>query len=123
MKQNNGCHCRPDLRLAIYLRDEFTCVYCGIDLYSAESVSITLDHLKPQKNGVNNKPSNLVTACRRCNCSRQDKAWKSFATGGAINRILKHRRRSIKRYRKLANELIQKGWVRLKSNQIQPITI
>ncbi len=103
---NNGCILRKDLRLAIYLRDHFQCVYCGKDLHSADPQNITLDHLQCQTNGGNNAPTNLVTSCRRCNCSRQDRPWTEFAPGGSIDRIRRNRRRKINRYRVLAKELI-----------------
>lgn len=57
---NNGCRIRKDLRLAIYLRDHFQCVYCGRDLHGADPQDITLDHLTCQTNGGNNDPSNLA---------------------------------------------------------------
>src|SRR4051812_35019306 len=33
-------------RLAIYLRDRMTCVYCLVDLHDADPRDITLDHIK-----------------------------------------------------------------------------
>lgn len=79
-------------RLAIYIRDEFTCCYCGTNLKNSEPADVTLDHLVPRNplvahgNG-GNENTNLVTACRSCNSSRQDKPWMDYATGGAIDRI------------------------------------
>jgi 5-methylcytosine-specific restriction endonuclease McrA len=84
---------RPEKRFAIYLRDEFTCQYCGTDLRSASAEEVTLDHLKPRIKGGSNAESNLVTACRACNSSRQDRPWTEFAPGGAHERI----RRTIRR--------------------------
>ena len=75
-----GVCLRPDLRLAIYLRDRFTCVYCLADLHGAHQMDITLDHLTPDSAGGSNAPANLVTACRACNCSRQDKPLSRFAS-------------------------------------------
>ena len=109
---NVGCCVRPDLRLAIYLRDRFACLYCGQDLHGNTlftTAELTLDHLTPQKEGADNRPTNLITACRKCNCSRRDKPWKQFATGGAVDRIARNRRRSIKRYRDVAKSLIFNG--------------
>lgn len=79
-------------RLAIYIRDEFTCCYCGANLKNAKPENITLDHLVPRNplvahgNG-GNESTNLVTACRSCNSSRQDRPWLDYATGGARDRI------------------------------------
>lgn len=103
---NKGAQVRKDLRLALYLRDRFTCCYCGTDLHSAEPFNVTLDHLLPRANGGGNEPSNLVTACRACNCSRQDKPWIEYATGGARDRIEQRRTTPIESYRTLAKALI-----------------
>jgi len=79
-------------RLAIYIRDEFTCCYCGKNLKNSPAEDVTLDHLVPRNplvvhgNG-GNENTNLVTACRSCNSSRQDRPWASYATGGARDRI------------------------------------
>jgi len=48
----------------IYERDGYKCVYCG----STENLSI--DHRIPQKYGGNNSEKNLVTACKKCNSSK-----------------------------------------------------
>jgi 5-methylcytosine-specific restriction endonuclease McrA len=59
------------MRLAIYMRDRFTCVYCCRDLHAAEPFTITLDHIKPRNAGGKHTPKNLVTACRSCNSSKK----------------------------------------------------
>ncbi len=61
------------LRLAIYMRDRFTCVYCLRDLHDAPSFDMTLDHVTPREFGGRHIVSNLVTACRSCNSSKQHK--------------------------------------------------
>jgi hypothetical protein len=82
-------------RLAIYIRDGFACQYCGRDLRRAERSDVTLDHLVPHCKGGSDVAENLVTACRRCNSSRGCKPWRKFAPGGAIERILRTRRRKL----------------------------
>lgn len=82
----------PEKRLAIYMRDGFTCAYCGTDLRNVDARGITLDHLVPRNvkvahGGGGNESTNLITACVSCNSSRQDKPWMDYATGGAIDRI------------------------------------
>jgi 5-methylcytosine-specific restriction endonuclease McrA len=83
---------QPCRRLGIYIRDEFTCCYCGKSLKNSPPEEITLDHLTPRNplvahgNG-GNESTNLVTACRSCNSSRQDRPWMDYATGGARDRI------------------------------------
>lgn len=84
---NGGKWIRPEKRLAIYIRDNFTCLYCGRILKDASSREVTLDHLVPRSDGGNNEATNLVTACLSCNSSRQDRPWMDYATGGAIERI------------------------------------
>ncbi len=89
--QPEGQWIRREKRLALYLRDEFTCLYCGRNLKTAAPADITLDHLLPRHFGGTNDPTNLVTACRSCNCSRQDRPWVDFAPGGARERIEQRR--------------------------------
>jgi hypothetical protein len=63
-------------RLAIYLRDGLSCAYCG---HSVElGAKLTLDHLKAHSMGGDNKPTNLVTSCERCNKSRGNRPVSSF---------------------------------------------
>jgi hypothetical protein len=102
---NKGCCVRAEKRLAIYLRDSFMCQYCGKDLHREKPFNVTLDHLRPQVKSGNNEPKNLVTACRACNCGRQDKPWRKYATSGAIQRI----QRTVKRVlpRDLAKSIIK----------------
>lgn len=65
MMSSNGMWIRPHKRLAVYLRDDMACVYCGAE------ENLTLDHLRPRTKGGSNSDSNLVTACTGCNSSRQ----------------------------------------------------
>lgn len=85
--QASGQWITSERRLAIYLRDQMACLYCGRDLRDAAPSEITLDHLTPRSEGGTNVSENLVTACRACNSSRGAKPWREYATGGAIIRI------------------------------------
>jgi 5-methylcytosine-specific restriction endonuclease McrA len=80
---------RPEKRLAIYIRDNFRCAYCGTDLGVALPEEMGLDHLVCSSEGGSNHQSNLVTACRTCNSSRGTRPWRTYAPGGAIARIEK----------------------------------
>ena len=104
--QAEGQWIRTDKRLAIYLRDRFTCLYCCQDLHGAEASDITLDHVRCQSDGGGNGEDNLVTACRSCNCSRQDKPLARFAGKETRAHIRRNMARSLKPYRKLAKAIL-----------------
>jgi len=97
---------RPAKRLALYLRDGFCCAYCGRDLHGAAPAEVTLDHLRPGHRAGNHGARNLITACRSCNSSRQDRPWMDYATGGAVDRIEQLRARELAPYLELAKALI-----------------
>jgi 5-methylcytosine-specific restriction endonuclease McrA len=68
----------PQRRLAIYIRDGFTCCYCGRNLKDADRREVTLDHLTPKADGGTHASTNLITACGKCNFRRQDRPWRAF---------------------------------------------
>ncbi|MCC7103778.1 MAG: HNH endonuclease [Chloroflexi bacterium] len=56
---------RPKVRLTrreIFIRDGFTCQYCGV-----KTRDLTLDHVVPRHRGGKHTWDNLVSACRACN--------------------------------------------------------
>lgn len=55
------------LRYEILRRDNHTCRYCG---GTAPDVTLTVDHVIPVSLGGDNKPENLVAACRDCNAGK-----------------------------------------------------
>ncbi len=81
------------VRLAIYLRDDFCCSYCGTCLRERSRREIHLDHLVAREVGGTDEPENLVTACGPCNSKKQARKWTEFATPGAVIRIRRLRRR------------------------------
>ena len=101
---SGGKWIRPEKRLAIYLRDKLTCSWCNSKLSEHDA---TLDHLRPQKSGVDNSPRNLVTSCRKCNSARGSRGIREFAeavanyvdngetTETVLMRIRRRRRRNI----------------------------
>jgi 5-methylcytosine-specific restriction endonuclease McrA len=97
---------KKDRRLAIYLRDRFSCLYCLKDLSSADPRDITLDHIKPESDGGSNHESNLCTASRTCNCRRQDTPLARFAGPETRSHIRRNCKRSLAPYRKLAKALL-----------------
>ena len=91
-KLNGGKWITKERRLAIYMRDNFSCCYCGCSLKNIEDPKgIALDHLLPRVAGGNNDSTNLITVCRSCNSKRSDRPWVDYATGGAIDRINQQR--------------------------------
>ncbi|MFH0942449.1 MAG: HNH endonuclease [Chloroflexota bacterium] len=49
-------------RLEIFVRDNFTCQYCG-----AQTRQLTLDHVSPRYRGGEHTWENVVSACPACN--------------------------------------------------------
>lgn len=54
----------------VFLRDEFTCQYCGVDVNRR---SATLDHLVPSSKGGKSTWENSVCACGPCNAMKGNK--------------------------------------------------
>src|SRR3990167_3666614 len=104
--QPTGQWIRADKRLAIYLSDRLTCLYCLRDLHGAAPSDITLDLLVCQCDGGANDERNLVTACRSCNCRRQDKPLARFAGPETRRHIRRNTARSLAPYRKLAKAIM-----------------
>ncbi|RMD89729.1 MAG: HNH endonuclease [Calditrichaeota bacterium] len=57
----------------IYLRDNYTCQYCG---KVGSPDELTLDHILPQSRGGKSVWENLVTSCKRCNTMKGDQTPK-----------------------------------------------
>lgn len=53
------------LKLKVYRRDNFCCVYCGS--YPTQDNNLTIDHVVPIKFGGTKALSNLATCCQKCN--------------------------------------------------------
>lgn len=93
-----GAHwIRDNKRWGIYLRDGFTCLWCG-----TSPARLCLDHLKPRSRGGSNSPYNLVTSCIPCNQSRLtqsflDWAYSSNCDDETYRRIQYHRKKRVNR--------------------------
>src|SRR5689334_10215373 len=81
---------RKDKRLAIYLRDDWRCLYCDKSLKNVKPRQRTLDHVIPVALGGNNEATNLVTCCKRCNDLKNDRHMQDFCKYNreAIQRII-----------------------------------
>ena len=57
-------------RKNIFLRDNYTCQYCG---KKSEPKSLTCDHIVPRSRGGTAEWTNIVTSCLPCNLKKGDK--------------------------------------------------
>ena len=57
----------PLTRRAVFARDGGRCVYCG-------GVATSIDHVVPRSRGGRHEWGNVVSACRRCNHVKADRA-------------------------------------------------
>lgn len=63
---------KTKLRLEVYERDGFKCVYCGA------RKDLTCDHVTPESKGGATEKGNLVTCCRSCNTKKKTKSLADF---------------------------------------------
>lgn len=59
------------VRMRIYQRDRFTCVYCGLDM-TDKSRARCLDLVVPLSQGGSHRDQNTVTACKKCAAKKAD---------------------------------------------------
>lgn len=100
---SNGQWIRPKKRLAIYLRDGLQCAYCGARLEDLveEGMPFTLDHVKPRALRGLHHHTNLITCCRRCNSSKQDRTLAGWMRGlGKSPQAIKHVTRRVRNCRR-----------------------
>jgi len=57
-------------RFNVFLRDRFTCQYCG---HAFSATMLTFDHLIPRSRGGYTTWENVVTACTTCNLAKGDR--------------------------------------------------
>jgi 5-methylcytosine-specific restriction endonuclease McrA len=69
-------------RLNIYMRDRFTCQYCGERLLAED---LTFDHVVPRSAGGRTTWENIVTACVPCNARKSNRTPR--AAKMALRRI------------------------------------
>lgn len=56
-------------RYNVFLRDLFTCQYCGLDMRTRQN-EVTLDHVNPRARGGKTVWDNSITACPECNTKK-----------------------------------------------------
>lgn len=80
-KNRSGHFVSRGMRFAIYLRDQFKCVYCKRSYHTGVrallGVGLTLDHIWPRAYGGTHAHDNLVTACVRCNALHGSRAIRA----------------------------------------------
>ncbi|MEZ6036845.1 MAG: HNH endonuclease [Planctomycetota bacterium] len=67
------CHEAPFTRRNLFLRDDFTCQYCGI---RAPNDRLSVDHVLPRSRGGTTSWENCVLACIHCNARKADRTLK-----------------------------------------------
>jgi hypothetical protein len=60
----------PGLRLRVYERDRFRCVYCGRSPITELAVELHVDHIVPFVRGGKTVLENLQTLCAQCNLGK-----------------------------------------------------
>lgn len=82
---------RAERRVAIYMRDNFTCLFCGIKY---DRANLSLDHIVPVSKGGSNESTNLATCCKNCNSKKGDSCFIEYCAtncnNGAAESILHH---------------------------------
>ena len=59
------------VRHAIFIRDSFTCIYCG-------ELAEQIDHIIPVHAGGSDKSYNLISCCKSCNSKKQNLSLVDF---------------------------------------------
>ena len=67
--QSNRAYIGARLRFQVFMRDNFTCQYCG---QRAPQVELHIDHIIPVAHGGTNEIANVSTACAECNLGKGD---------------------------------------------------
>jgi len=79
----------------IKARDGHRCAYCSQTAEQA-GAPLHLDHLTPRSCGGADVATNLVLACRRCNCARQAMSLGQFSAYAEVKLGLHFTARSIR---------------------------
>ena len=67
------CHEAPFTRRNLFLRDDFTCQYCG---RKGSPDRLSIDHVTPRSRGGRTTWENCVLACVGCNARKADRPLK-----------------------------------------------
>jgi len=72
------CHEAPFTRRNLFLRDDFTCQYCG---RRCSSDHLSVDHVLPRSRGGSTTWENCVLACVGCNARKADRTVQGRSHG------------------------------------------
>lgn len=97
-------------RFLILERDRFTCQYCG---RSAPEVTLEIDHIHPQSKGGKEISTNLITACRDCNSSKNNRIIKV----GKVPKEIQLTENDYEPYRTYSIRMGQETWEKLKDKR------
>lgn len=61
---------KPKDRVAVLVRDQYTCQMCGVS--RTDGAVLEIDHIHPVSKGGTNDPSNLQVLCRECNAGKSN---------------------------------------------------
>lgn len=90
---------RNSTRLALYLRDDFTCAYCE---QKFDRGFLQIDHIIPISKGGSNDTTNLVTACCKCNNEKSAKDIFEYIGYKAAAIIMRVKNTDLTPFRKAA---------------------
>jgi hypothetical protein len=94
-------------RLAIYIRDDFKCLYCWKSLRKENPLNITLNCFIPVPTG-RRIPENLVTCCKLCSLKKRNKDWrKELLKGGKLQRVETNLDRPLAVYKNTARAVLE----------------
>jgi 5-methylcytosine-specific restriction endonuclease McrA len=91
---NKGGEATRAERLAHCERVRWECPYCGVDL---KTVTVAIDHVKPQFAGGTKGPNNQIACCISCNSSKQAKTLADFAARKGDAEIIRRVQRALRR--------------------------
>jgi len=93
------------LRVRIFERDNFKCIYCGLTSIE-DGIKLNLEHIIPRSQGGNNAVDNLITSCEDCNKHKGGYLFKT-KTYNRIQKVIN--KRNMLYFTDKEKEIIQKG--------------
>jgi len=78
----------------IFQRDNFTCRYCGSSPVEDDRVKLVLDHIHPHSKEGPDTAGNLVTACSRCNGSKNNNLLSEESLEFVVEQVRERNRKN-----------------------------